>query len=69
MANAHNTTKWLKGAERIIRIAKQEQKKQPRESATLEKFLSIQASTGQHPDHGHPELENPRAFANEFAPD
>jgi hypothetical protein len=66
--DAHKTTKWLDGVERIIRITKREQKHRPKESAILERFLNIQLPQYQN-DHGNPEVENPRAYANEFSPD
>jgi hypothetical protein len=60
---------WLQGASRLIKIAQREQRQQPKESAILEKFLSIPRRM----DHQQPRENlatiNPRAFPQELNPD
>jgi hypothetical protein len=58
---------WLTLVERLLRIAKREQRKRPRESYIMDKFLGLQYY--HTPTHRNQGVMNPRAYQQELNPD
>jgi hypothetical protein len=60
---------WLQGASRLIKIAKREQRKRPKESAIMERFLNVSRDLENIQPSPVLAIINPRAFPQELNPD
>jgi hypothetical protein len=64
-----NIQTWLSIVERIIRITKREQRKRPKASIIMERFLGLRQDH-HTPSHNHNRSTyNPRAYVQELHPD
>jgi hypothetical protein len=60
---------WIQGVSRLIKIAKREQHRRPKESAIMERFLNISRNLENHHPRADLKINNPRAFSQELNPD